>query len=158
SVIPGPLRVKSGATGAAPQPRAKRSAQGNDPTNDRITKERIWAGSHTNDGGWAIAFCRYSICADCNRARWTGPSPIQAVGCPVLPEFSAQQVACQVIEHLERRRPDIIGDGNDSDERVRAEVAAALVPIAQAYREAELPAHYLEALEQEIVATVPSRW
>jgi hypothetical protein len=72
----------------------------------------------------------------------------------VVDEFSAQAVSLAVLEHLERRRDQIVGD----EERVRAEVAAALEPVHEAYREAELPAAYFEALEREIVQVVPDAW
>jgi hypothetical protein len=72
----------------------------------------------------------------------------------VLAEFSAQQVTLGVLEHLERRRPAIVGD----EEKVRAEVQAALEPVRASFREAELPPAYLGALEHEVTACVPALW
>jgi hypothetical protein len=69
-------------------------------------------------------------------------------------EFSAEKVALDVLAHLERRRLAIVHD----DALVRAEVSEALVPIKKAYQEAELPMAYYDALEQEIVKTVPLEW
>jgi hypothetical protein len=72
----------------------------------------------------------------------------------VVPEFSARDVGMQVIEHLERRRPALVG----SDSLVAAEVKSALVPVRKAYAEYELPPGYIDALEAELVATLPARW
>jgi hypothetical protein len=72
----------------------------------------------------------------------------------VVDEFSARRVAIQVIEHLERRRAGIV----DSDEAVRAEIKAALVPVRRAYGELELPGSYVQALEEELGAVLPARW
>ncbi len=72
----------------------------------------------------------------------------------MLPEFSARAVSIQVLEHLERRRPDIVAD----EARVRAEVGEALVPVRKAYVEYDLPRSYLEALEKELSAALPARW
>jgi len=72
----------------------------------------------------------------------------------VLEEFSAGAVATEVIEHLERRRPSIV----DDDGRVRDAAREALVPVRSAYAESDLPPGYFEALEKEILDTVPDRW
>jgi hypothetical protein len=72
----------------------------------------------------------------------------------VIPEFSAERVTLEVLAHLERRRPAIAAD----EARTRAEVDAALVPIAEAYAADELPRAYLDALTAEIRDTVPARW
>ena len=72
----------------------------------------------------------------------------------MTPEFSAERVALEVLDHLERRRPAIVAD----EQTVTAEVRSALEPVARAYRESELPASYFEALEHEVVAAVPARW
>jgi hypothetical protein len=72
----------------------------------------------------------------------------------VAPEFAAQSVALQVLQHLERRRHAIVED----QAKVDAEVSEALVPVRDAYRAAELPLPYLEALEKEVRAVVPVRW
>jgi hypothetical protein len=72
----------------------------------------------------------------------------------VLQDFSAQAVTLSVLAHLERRRHSIAADA----ERVQAEVTAALVPVREAYREAELPPAYMEALATEIMQSVPERW
>jgi hypothetical protein len=72
----------------------------------------------------------------------------------VLPEFSARAVALQVVEHLERRRPAIAGDAAAVTEEVRH----ALQPVRKAYAESELPLSYVDALEAEMVETLPSRW
>ncbi|HEY3359180.1 MAG TPA: hypothetical protein VGQ83_38380 [Polyangia bacterium] len=69
-------------------------------------------------------------------------------------DYSAQDVALDVVAHLERRRAAIAGD----EALVRAEVNEALAPVRQAYREAELPAAYLTALEHELLATIPPRY
>jgi len=71
------------------------------------------------------------------------------------PSFSAAAVAAQVLEHLERRRAELVA-GDDA--KTAAEVEAALVPVEQAYREAELPAPYFAALKKELVAVLPSEW
>jgi len=75
----------------------------------------------------------------------------------VLSDFSAQAVTVAVLEHLERRRPALLA-APDVDERVRDEVRAALEPVRAAYRESELPAAYLAALERELLACVPALW
>jgi hypothetical protein len=72
----------------------------------------------------------------------------------LLSEFSAQAVTLQVLEHLERHRPEIVGD----EARVQHAVEQALVPVRNAYQEAELPAPYYEALASEVLATVPEAW
>jgi hypothetical protein len=72
----------------------------------------------------------------------------------VLDEFSAQKVTLDVIDHLERRRPQIV----DDEARVRAEAKEALVAVRKAYEEAELPSVYCDALEAEVLATVPAEW
>jgi len=69
-------------------------------------------------------------------------------------EFAARKVAREVIEHLERRRPDIVGD----DAEVRREVERALAPRREAYRDSALPPAYFAALEQELAEAVPGRW
>jgi hypothetical protein len=69
--------------------------------------------------------------------------------------FSAAAVATQVLEHLERRRAQLVAA---DDDYVKQEIEAALVPIEQAYAEAELPAPYFAALKRELVATVPQEW
>jgi hypothetical protein len=55
---------------------------------------------------------------------------------------------------LERRRPAIVQD----DEAIRAEVRAALSPVRREYGEHDLPKRYLDALERELLATIPARW
>ena len=72
----------------------------------------------------------------------------------MLPEFSAERVALQVLEHLERRREAIVSD----PAAVEREVDAALVPVEQAYAEAELPRGYFAALQKEMRATLPAKW
>jgi hypothetical protein len=72
----------------------------------------------------------------------------------MMSEFSARAVSIQVLEHLERRRPAIVAD----EERVRAEIKDALVPLRKAYAETELPASYIDAVEKEVTATLPARW
>jgi hypothetical protein len=72
----------------------------------------------------------------------------------VLPDFSAQAVTLTVLAHLDRRRHAIADDPGE----VHAEVLAALVPVREAYREAELPPEYMEALATEIMESVPARW
>jgi hypothetical protein len=72
----------------------------------------------------------------------------------VLDEFSARSVATEVIEHLERRRADIVGD----DAQIRAEVKRALVPLRKSYVDTELPMAYMDALEAEMSSALPTRW
>jgi hypothetical protein len=72
----------------------------------------------------------------------------------VLPEFSAQKVTLDVLEHLERRRQQIV----DDEARVRDETKQALVLVRKAYQEAELPMPYWDAVEAEVLATVPGQW
>jgi hypothetical protein len=67
---------------------------------------------------------------------------------------SVASVAEEVLEHLERRRPAIV----DDEAKIYAEVKAALVPFAEACREAELPDAYRDAVSEEIAAVVPGRW
>jgi hypothetical protein len=69
-------------------------------------------------------------------------------------EYGAEKITLEVLGQLERKRADLV----DDESKTRAEVEAALVPIESAYREAELPAPYFEALKTEILATVPSAW
>lgn len=71
-----------------------------------------------------------------------------------MDEFSAEKVAVDVLRHLERRRPEIVAD----EALVRQEVERALEPVRASYRESELPAPYLQALVDEVTATVPARW
>lgn len=77
----------------------------------------------------------------------------------MTPDFSAGQVATVVLEHLERRRAALV-DGPDEEAaaRVEAAVSEALVPVGEAYREAELPAPYLAALTNELRASLPRAW
>jgi hypothetical protein len=72
----------------------------------------------------------------------------------VLPEFSARAVSMQVIEHLERRRPGIAGH----PAAVTAEVKSALGSVRRAYVDSDLPRSYIDALETELVETLPARW
>ena len=72
----------------------------------------------------------------------------------MVEEFSARTIGTQVIEHLERRRETLV----ESDEAVRAEVKAALAPVRKAYLALDLPAGYVEALEEELGAAIPARW
>lgn len=69
-------------------------------------------------------------------------------------EFAARRVARQVIEHLERRRAEIVGD----DAAVRNEIERALAPLRDSYQESALPPAYFAALEQELGEVMPSRW
>src|SRR5262249_37303392 len=72
----------------------------------------------------------------------------------ILSEFSARAVTVQVLEPLERRRPELVGH----DDRVREEIKGALAPVRRSYAETELPGGYIDALERELAATVPARW
>lgn len=72
----------------------------------------------------------------------------------MLKTFSAGQVTADVLAHLERRRPAIVHD----EDLIRAEVHAALEPVRREYGELDLPARYLDALEKELMATIPARW
>jgi hypothetical protein len=69
-------------------------------------------------------------------------------------EFTAERVTVRVLEHLERRRVEIV----EQEERVTAGVKEALVPIRLAYEEAQLPPPYFDGLEAELLAMVPSSW
>jgi len=69
-------------------------------------------------------------------------------------EFAARKVTREVLEHLERRRADIVGE----ETAVRDELGRALAPLRDAYRDSALPPAYFAALEQELGAVVPSRW
>jgi len=69
-------------------------------------------------------------------------------------EFAARKVARAVLAHLERRRPDIVGD----DAALRREMERALAPLREAYRDSALPPAYFAALEQELAEAVPGRW
>jgi hypothetical protein len=72
----------------------------------------------------------------------------------VLPEFSAQEVTLAVLDRLERRRAQVVGD----PALVDAEVNEALAIVEKSYREAELPLVYFESLRKEICAIVPAAW
>jgi hypothetical protein len=72
----------------------------------------------------------------------------------VTGEFAAERVALQVLEHLERHRHAIAEDSA----RIEREVDEAMKPVRVAYREAELPAPYLEGLEREVKTIVPVEW
>lgn len=72
----------------------------------------------------------------------------------MLKAFSAGQVTADVLAHLERRRPAIVGD----DAAIRAEITAALEPVRREYAEYDLPARYLDALTAELLGTIPARW
>ena len=66
----------------------------------------------------------------------------------------------EVLGHLEHKRDDLVAQIPEgaSDEPVRQAVADALVPVAEAYREAQLPEPYLVALQAEVLASLPSAW
>lgn len=72
----------------------------------------------------------------------------------MLTEFSARAVALQVVEHLERRRQAIA----THPAAIAEEVKNAMVPVRKAYLDYELPRGYLDALETELVETLPSQW
>lgn len=69
-------------------------------------------------------------------------------------EFSARNVATEVIASLERRREAVAGDQAE----VGAEVERTLALLRVAYRESALPMSYFTALEEEIRQTLPARW
>jgi hypothetical protein len=69
-------------------------------------------------------------------------------------EFSAERVTLQVLGALERKRQAIVDDEGETAAAVRE----ALVPVRQAYDEAQLPKPYLEALTREIEQAVPAAW
>jgi hypothetical protein len=69
-------------------------------------------------------------------------------------EFSAARVTVQVLEHLERRRAQIVED----PALVRTEVERSLVPVRAAYDDAQLPRVYFDALAVELVQTLPGAW
>jgi hypothetical protein len=72
----------------------------------------------------------------------------------VLPEFSARAVSLQVIEHLERRRQAIASH----PAAIADEVKRAMSPVRKAYLDYELPHSYLDALESELMQTLPAQW
>ena len=72
----------------------------------------------------------------------------------MIEEYTAQAVAMDVLEHLERRRPAIVDDARQID----AEIDKALEPVRRSYRDSELPPVYLAALEQELKSALPVRW
>lgn len=72
-------------------------------------------------------------------------------------EFSAARVTVQVLEHLERRRVQLVEDGAPI-ELVRGEVERSLVPLRAAYADAQLPTAYFDALAAELVQTLPDAW
>ena len=69
-------------------------------------------------------------------------------------EFSAARVTVQVLEHLERRRVQIVDDAA----LVRTEVERSLVPVRAAYEDAQLPRAYFDALATELLQTLPEAW
>jgi hypothetical protein len=69
-------------------------------------------------------------------------------------EWAAARVATDVLDHLERRREALAGDGA----AVRRELEAALVPLRAAYAESSLPAPFFTALEEELRQVLPERW
>ena len=69
-------------------------------------------------------------------------------------EFSAARVTVQVLEHLERRRAQIVDDAT----LVHAEVERSLVPVRAAYEDAQLPRAYFDALAIELTSTLPEAW
>jgi hypothetical protein len=69
-------------------------------------------------------------------------------------EFSAARVTVQLLEHLERRRGQIVEDAA----LVRVEVERGLVPLRTAYEEAQLPRVYWDALARELTQTLPEAW
>lgn len=72
----------------------------------------------------------------------------------MLETFSARRVTADVLSHLERRRPAIVHD----TAAIEAEIRAAIEPIRREYSDIDLPARYLDALERELIATIPARW
>jgi hypothetical protein len=72
----------------------------------------------------------------------------------VVGEFSLRQVSADVLEHLERRRPAIVND----EKLVAVEVKHALVPVRKSYAELDMPRAYMDALEEELVESLPARW
>ncbi|HEX4457301.1 MAG TPA: hypothetical protein VIA18_04995 [Polyangia bacterium] len=63
----------------------------------------------------------------------------------------------QVLEHLERRRAQIVEAGAPVA-LVRAEVERGLVPVRTAYEDAQLPRAYFDALATELTQTLPEAW
>src|SRR5690349_8304379 len=74
--------------------------------------------------------------------------------CVLLPEFSAERVALDLLQHLERRRPALVKDGAAVDKAVDE----ALATVEKSYREAELPPAYFAQLVKEVRAIVPAAW
>src|SRR4051812_12698280 len=72
----------------------------------------------------------------------------------VLTEFSARDVTLKVLTQLERRRDEVAFD----PEKALAAVDEALAPVKKDYQDAELPAAYWKALEDEVRRTVLARW
>ncbi len=72
----------------------------------------------------------------------------------MLETFSARRVTGEVLSHLERRRPAIVHD----EEAIKAEIRNALEPIRRQYKDVDLPLRYLDALEAELLASIPARW
>ena len=69
-------------------------------------------------------------------------------------EFSLRQMTAEVLEHLERRRAAIVHD----EKAVADEVKHALVPVKKSYAELDMPRAYMEAVEEELVGSLPARW
>jgi len=63
----------------------------------------------------------------------------------------------EVLGQLEHRRADLC-DQPDGEAATRAVVEEALVPVVEAYREAQLPEPYLAALKTELLASLPLAW
>ena len=75
----------------------------------------------------------------------------------MLTEYTAQAVATEVLEHLERRRPALVASG-EGEALVRKEIETVMEPIRRSYADLEMPGSYLEALEEEVKAVMPARW
>ena len=72
----------------------------------------------------------------------------------MIEAFTARRLATEILAGLERRRPSLL----DDETSVRAAMEAALLPVRREYASRELPAVYLTALEQELLASIPTRW
>jgi hypothetical protein len=81
----------------------------------------------------------------------------------VISTFSAPTVSRDLVVHLELRRPALLGEASsqspeDLDAAIRLELRAALEPVRRQYAETGLPLRYFEALESELLASLPARW
>jgi hypothetical protein len=72
----------------------------------------------------------------------------------VLPQFSADAIAREVLSRLERQRGALAGDAPGTE----AEVRTGLAEARARYAEEGLPAPYFEALARELASGIGPRW